>query len=314
MTAVKRLLLPALATLAVALISCRKPDGPPSVSGTIETDEVHVASRYGGRVEKLLAREGSELTNGQPIVELDAAELRAAHDQAAAELDEWLAGPRPQEKAAAKGDWQALVAEHEMAELDRKRADELRRNNTISPAEYDRAANRTATLEKSAAAARSRYDLLVAGTRPERIAMGRARLAQFDAQLREMRVVAPTNCVLEVLHVRVGDVLPPNRNLATLTLLDHLWVRVYVPQPWLGKIQLGQKVRVKTDAMPEKEFPGEVEQISRSAEFTPRNVQTAAERSRQVFAVKIRLPPETLRAGMSADVFFPGVPAEAKQP
>ncbi len=299
---------------ALALTGCRKPEASPVVSGTIEVDEVHVASRYGGRVEKLFARDGDSLTNGQVIAELEAAELRAMRARAVAEVDELVAGPRPQEKAAAKGDWQALVAEVDMAELDRKRGADLLKEKTISQSEYDRLASHALSIEKSAVAARSRYDLLVAGTRPERIAQAQARVAELDAQLREMRVVAPTNCVIEVLGVRVGDVVAPNREIATLLLTDHLWVRVYVPQPWLGLIQIRQKVRVQTDAFAGRDFTGEVEQIHRAAEFTPRNVQTPAERAKQVFAVKVRLPSEPLRAGMSADVYFSGVTNAAPSP
>ena len=52
-----------------------------------------------------------------------------------------------------------------------------------------------------------------------------------------------------------------------------------------------------------------LEQIARAAEFTPRNVQTADERIRQVFAIKVRLDnrEDKLRAGMAADVTFPNV-------
>ena len=264
-----------------------------------------MASRYGGRVEGLFAREGDLLTNGEPIVELEAAELRAMRAQAAATLDEWLAGPRPQEIIAASNDWQALVAELDLARLEDKRSRELMVSKVISETERDRTRSRVESLEKSAAAARSRFDLLLAGTRPERIAQARARLDELDAQLREMRIAAPTNCVLEVLGVKIGDVLSPNREIATLLLTDHLWVRVYVPQPWLGQIHVGQKVRVKADAFAEKEFEGIVEQVSRAAEFTPRNVQTPGERLKQVFGVKVRLPSPELRAGMSVDVIFP---------
>jgi multidrug resistance efflux pump len=106
----------------------------------------------------------------------------------------------------------------------------------------------------------------------------------------------------------VGDVLAPNREIATLILTQHLWVRVYVPGPWLGLIHLGEKVRVKVDSFPDQAFEGTVEQINRLAEFTPRNVQTVDERIKQVFGVKVRLNPnDPLRGGMSADVYFPGV-------
>jgi HlyD family secretion protein len=305
--AVQTKFLAALAALAVTSLSCKQKAGPPSVSGTIETDEVHVASRYGGRVEKILAWEGDVLTNGQVIAELDAAELRAQRDQAAALLGEWRAGPRAQEIDAARAEWEAVVAQLELANIEAKRAVELFAQKTISATERDQAVSRAAALEKSVAAARSRYELLLAGTRPERLAQAQARLAELDALLREMRVTAPTNGVLEVLSVKAGDVLAPNREVATLLLTGHTWVRVYVPQPWLGLIRLGQRVRVRVDSWPGKEFEGEVEQISRAAEFTPRNVQTPGERVKQVFGVKVRLADDALRAGMSADVLFPGV-------
>src|SRR5437763_7665911 len=105
-----------------------------------------------------------------------------------------------------------------------------------------------------------------------------------------MLISAPTNCVLEVLCVKIGDVLAPNREVATLLLTEHLWVRVYVPEPWLGLIQLNQTVKVRVDSFPGRDFDGRVEQISRIAEFTPRNTQTVAERIKQVFGVKVRLP------------------------
>jgi HlyD family secretion protein len=158
---------------------------------------------------------------------------------------------------------------------------------------------------------KARHELLVEGTRPERIAQARAQLAEIDAQVREMKIVAPTNSVLEVLNVKIGDVLPPNREVATLLLPQHLWVRVYVPETWLTVIKVGQPVTVQLGASRDREFGGTVEQINRQAEFTPRNVQTTEERIKQVFGVKIRLPSDTgqLRAGMTAEVVFPNVPA-----
>jgi multidrug resistance efflux pump len=310
--------------------------GSGSVSGIIELDEVHVASRYGGRVERIFAQEGDVLHAGQPIVELDAAELRARRDTAAALLAELEHGPRPAEIGAAKADWESLVAQFDFARAEDKRLQELFVEKTISETERDQAASRARALEQSAAAAKQRYELLVEGTRPERIAQARAELAEIDAQLWEMTVNAPKRSseselppqadrtvrpelrlpefVLEVLSVKVGDVLTPNREVATLLLPQHLWVRVYVPELWLGRIQLGQKVSVRTDSTGKREFIGVVEQINRQAEFTPRNVQTVDDRIRQVFGVKVRLPTDTgvLRAGMSVDVFFSNVPPRPK--
>ncbi|MEK7686216.1 MAG: efflux RND transporter periplasmic adaptor subunit [Verrucomicrobiota bacterium] len=296
--------------LAAAWYLQRGTSSPQHVSGTIETDETHVASRYGGRVAQILAAEGNLLHSGQVIMELEAPELAAQRAQTAALLEELVAGPRPEELLAAQHDWESMTAELEFARAEDKRTQDLFRQNTLSETERDRAASRARVLEKSVAAAKSRYDLLLAGTRPERIAQVKAQLAEIETRRSELRIVAPTNSILEVLHVKVGDVLAPNRAVATLLLPDHLWVRVYAPEPWLGFIKLGQAVKVRVDSFPEREFQGQVEQINRTAEFTPRNVQTVEERIKQVIGVKVRLPaPEgLLRAGMAAEVVFRDAP------
>lgn len=296
--------------LAAAITGCSPAPNSNSVSGTVETDEIRVASRYGGRVGKTLAQEGDGLSSGQTIVELDAAELPAQRQRLAAQLADVEAGPRQEEIATAKAEWEAQVAQLGLARLERRRADELFAQKTISETERDRAVTSELALEKNTAAAQSRHDLLLAGTRPGQIAQARAQLAELDAQLGEMKILAPTNCVLEVLNVKLGDVLAPNQPVATLLLTNHLWVRVFVPEPWLGHIKLGDAVQVRVDSFPGKDFAGAVEQIQRSAEFMPRNVQTVGERVKQVFGVKVRLDSADgqFRAGMAADVVFPNVP------
>jgi HlyD family secretion protein len=293
--------------LALLAGSCSQ-SAPTSVSGTVETDEVHVGSRYGGRVQKLFAQEGDSLTNGQMIAELDASELPSRRDRMAAQLAELEAGPRKEEIAAAKADWEAQLADLELARTNAIRSADLFAHNTISATERDQTVSRANLLEKTAAAAKSRYDLLLAGTRPEQIAQARAQLAELETQIAEMKIKAPSDSTLEVLSVKVGDVLASNQQVATL-LLPHLWARVYVPETWLAHIKIGDTAKVRVDGYPNKDFSGVVEQIARQAEFTPRNVQTAEERVKQVFGIKVRLdnPNGDLRAGMSVDVSFPGV-------
>jgi HlyD family secretion protein len=302
------LILAAVLTFNFLTTSCERGPGPDFVSGMIQTDEVRVASRYGGRVEKLFVEEGDSLKPGQLIAALGAGELQARRDRVAAQLAELEAGPRKEELAAAKAEWEAQVADLELARTNALRAEDLFAQKTVSATERDQTVTRANLQEKNAAVARSRYELLLAGTRPEQIAQVQAQLAELDSQVREMTIVAPSESVVEVLSVKVGDVLAPNQQVATL-LLPHLWARVFVPEPWLGHIKVGDAVKVRVDAFPGKDFPGTVEQINREAEFTPRNVQTVEERVKQVFGVKVRLDGSTgeLRAGMSADVRFAGV-------
>jgi HlyD family secretion protein len=278
----RHLLLALLVTLLLAGCSKR----PNAVSGTIEVDEVHVGPRMGGRVEKIFAQEGDRLRDGQPIVVLDAEELKARRDLAAAQIN------------TAQHDADSQEAQLQFLRDDAKRQQDLLRRHVVSPNDAEKADSAARAQEKNLEAAKMR------------VTQARAQLADIDAQLAEMQIVAPSDSVLEVLSVKVGDVLPPNREVATLLLPSHLWVRVYVPEPWLGKIKIGDHVKVRVDSFPGVDFDGVVEQVNRQAEFTPRNVQTVEDRIRQVFGVKIRLPnnDDRLRAGMAADVYFSNVP------
>lgn len=263
--------------------ACRKPSN--AVSGTIEVDEVHVAPRSGGRVEKIFAWEGDTLKAGTVIVQLEASELKARRDLAAAQIN------------TAQHDVEAQSAQLEFLRADAKRQQELLKSNTVSPNEAERAQSVAKAQEKNISAARARVEQAL------------AQLADMDAQMQEMKIVAPADSILEVLSVRVGDVIAANREVATLILPERLWVRVYVPEPWLGLIKLNESVQVRVDSHPDQVFSGVVEQVNRKAEFTPRNVQTVEDRIKQVFGVKVRLDnkEDKLRAGMSADIFFPNV-------
>jgi HlyD family secretion protein len=259
-----------------------------AVSGTIEVDEAHVGPRSSGRVEKIFVQEGDQLHEGQLIAQLEAPELRARRELARAQIDTAIRNAGAQE------------AQLEFLRANSIRESDLLKRKVVSPNEAEQADSAAKSQEKNLEAAHMQ------------VAQARAQLADIEAQLKEMEVLAPSDCIVEVLSVKVGDILVPpfSQEVATLLLTQHLWVRVYVPETWLGKIRLGEQVRVQVDSFPGKDFPGEVEQINRQAEFTPRNVQTVEDRIRQVFGVKIRLPSndDRLRAGMAADVYFPNVP------
>ena len=292
------------------------------VSGTIEADETLVGSKVGGRVTAVHAQEGDSLKKDQLIMEFDAAEMQARSDAQAAAvrnaeavLAELEHGPRAPEIEQALKNWQSLKANVDLARKNLVRTKELFESKVASTEDLDRDTLRLEAVEAQAAAAEESHRLLVEGTRPEKIAQARAdleqlraRLAEAETLLRETRIGAPSEATLEVLNVKVGDIVAPNRPVATLLLTAPLWVRVYVREDWLGYITVGDNVDVRVDAFPDQLFKGSVVQVDRKAEFTPRNVQTADERARQLFGVKIQLSfDRRLRAGMTAEATFPRV-------
>ena len=84
---------------------------------------------------------------------------------------------------------------------------------------------------------------------------------------------------------------------------SQLWVRVYVPEPQLGRVRVGQGAALTVDTYPKREFPGKVVEIRTQSEYTPRNVQTLDQRMDQVFGVKVEIAPAPeLKPGMAANV------------
>ena len=290
------------------------------VSGVIEADDIHVGSKVGGRVMKVVAREGQSVKAGDVLVLLEPdepkaslSESQASLRQVEARLTELQAGYRREEIDQAKADWLAAKAQHGNAEKLRQRMKDLVERQLIAPQEYDDARTKAEETEQRTMSARERYDLLLAGTRQEEIAQARAgveaaraRVRLLKTQLDETVVRSPVNAVVEVLDLEPGDMVGAGKPVATLLRTTSLWVRAYLPEKRLGHVQPGLTVRIRVDSFPRKDFSGTVRRIHRQAEFTPRNVQTTEERVLQVFQTEVIIddPEKILRPGMNADVFI----------
>ncbi len=267
-------------------------------------------------------------------------EIAAARAQAeAAKMNLELArnGPRRQEIDAARAELNAATAEYDVAKTSLARIEKLLGQGVVSQQDYDNAKANHDRAKARRDAAQERLELLEAGTRHEEIdraerqfrqaeetrkllergtrkediAAARAQLnrakaalQQIETQLGELEVRAPTDAFVDVLQVRPGDLINPNAPVATLIEVDRLWVRVYVPEPEKGFVQLETDVAIYVDSFPQEAFRGAIEHIAARGEFTPRNVQTREERTHQVFAVRVRLDNRSrkLSAGMAADV------------
>jgi multidrug resistance efflux pump len=325
-------------------------------SGTVEARNIRVGSKVGGRIDKILVREGDAVESGQLLITFDdrellaslaearaaaekaergfrpeeIAEARAAAAQAKAEYDQRKNGYRQEDIDAAKADVDRATADEVRTHLDFQRYDALAAKDLVSKQQRDTAeANWKMALAQKQnvqhkldelqrgyrpeeiAAAEARYHQTQAtlekyerGNRREDIAVAKAALAYDEARFREREVLAPAAATVEVLDVRPGDLIPPNTPIATLLERDQIYVRIYIPETDIGKVQLGQKAEIRVDSFPTQTFRGVVEQINQQAEFLPRNVQTREERVHQVFGVKVRIDDSSHRvlAGMAADV------------
>jgi multidrug resistance efflux pump len=280
----------------------RKPR-PLVLAGTLEARTVNVGSLVGGRVTRVFVDEGSRLEAGQLLVTLETetidrqiAEQQAAIQAARAELAKALAGPRREEISSA-----AAVAAND--ERDRRRMEALYHDGVIAKQVLDDATTKAKTSADN-------LRLLQKGTRPEDIAAARAQVEQQENRLSsllkqrsETEVRSPVSGVVQSFGLRPGDLVAPNQPVAEILEAGQLWVRVYVPETLLGLVRVGQSVRVRVDTFPNLWFKGHVASVSSQGEYTPRNVQTRAQRAEQVFGVKVLVDPDPrLKAGMAAEV------------
>jgi multidrug resistance efflux pump len=270
-------------------------------SGTIEVRDVQVGSLVGGRVAAILVEEGATVASRQPLVRFETdlldPQLREQEGRVAearARLALVIAGPRREELERAR-------AEADNAERDRQRLEHLLGEGIIGQQQYDEAATKARTTAEA-------YRQLERGSRAEDVAAARAAVTQAEQRLGYLReqkdetvVRAPRAGVIEVMALRPGDLVAANQPVATLLEPDQIWVRIYVPEPRLGLVRLGQRAAISVDTFPKRSFGGKIVEIRTRGEYTPRNIQTLEQRQDQVFGVKVQIDPvPELKAGMAA--------------
>ena len=322
--------------LALALVSCRAK--PPAdrirASGSVEATEVQVSGLVGGRLLELKVAEGDKVAAEQVLALLDTSDTQLAirraqaeRDQAAAQLALLRAGARPEElrqaeaqQKAAEADVSGAKDDLASAEADLARFETLLQNKSGSQKQRDDAATRrdlakarVKAAEERARAAREAWLRLDKGARIQEIDAAVARVAAVDAQIATLQkgeadatVKSPLAGLVTQKLADAGEILAPRTPIVNVVDLDHAWANIYVDEPLIPRVRLGQEATLFTDAGGNG-IKGKVTFISPKAEFTPRNVQTSEERSKLVYRIKVSVDN---RDG----VLKPGMPVEAEIP
>ena len=292
-----------LATAAFAYMREQRKPKPLVLAGTLEARTVNVGSLAGGRVVRVHVDEGNAVVAGQTLVTLETetidrqlAEQQAAIATTRAQLAKALAGPRDEEIRRA-----AAIAEND--ERERRRMSSLYSAGVIAKQMLDDATTKAKTSAED-------LRILKEGTRKEDIAAARAQVAQQERHLAtlmkqrdESVVISTVTGTVQSFGLRPGDIVAPNQTVAEILEPSQLWVRIYVPETLLGLVRVNMPVKIRVDTYPDVWFDGRVATVSSQGEYTPRNVQTRAQRAEQVFGVKVIANPDPrLKAGMAAEV------------
>ena len=226
----------------------------------------------------------------------------------------------PTQLAAAKANLSKAIADIDFAQKEFARRQELLQAEVLSQQRFDQAKNRlevarAAVAREQQAVASAEANLRQIQLAEDALKVQKQQLAVETERLNQMRIVldkytirSPCDCTVQTRLIRAGEYVTPGVGVATL--LDPLdkYVRIYIPVPDLGKVRVGDRVRLEPDAMPGELFPGEISFIEDIAQFTPKNIEVRSDRITQVFATKVRILDhvERLKPGMEGTVFLDG--------
>ncbi len=276
----------------------------------------------------------ADLEAGSRPEEIAAAE--ADVDRAQAMLDKLLAGSRPEEISAADAQVRTLNAQLDRAKSEYERCKRLYDSGVIAERELiaARTAYEAAVSSKDALSdqkkivvegprkedilqaraalrqAKEKLALVKEGPRKQTVEQARARMAQAESalslaetKLGYVELRSPVGGVVISKNVEPGEYVTPGSPVVTIGDMNNVFLRAYINEDDLGKVKTGGKVCVSTDTYPGKKYDGRISFIAQEAEFTPKNVQTAKERVKLVYRVKVAIPnPDMeLKPGMPAD-------------
>lgn len=326
------------------VVSRGLPEGLIQANGRIEGDHITIASKFAGRVQELLVREGATVRAGQVLVHLDDVQTRMRVEQARRGFEALESQVQSAHASLAVLNLEVPLAietadagiASARAAVDRARAveDEARRDvermrpliaeQAVSQQQLDQAEARWSVAKSELTAAQSGLtqavkELAQAELGWKRIRAKETEVAALERQrdqaeaalnevqsiLDDLTITAPTSGTITTRMVDTGEVVVAGTPLLELVDLDRLYLKVYVPEAQIGKLRLDLAARIYTDAFPDQPFDATVRYIASKAEFTPKEVQTPDERVKLIYAVKLYLKDNPDHR------LTPGLPADA---
>ncbi|MEO1248579.1 MAG: HlyD family efflux transporter periplasmic adaptor subunit [Pseudomonadota bacterium] len=291
-----RLSLPIIAIIAAAIAAAvgyfiwaeqaqtRLPEGIVSANGRIEADQLNVATKRAGRVVEVTVDEGDMVDAGQALARMDTAETEAQLKRAEAEV-------RRAERAKQQASATVIraLSQLEFAEIELRRAQDLHEKG-FTPTEFlDRRANELRAADAD-------YQVAVASVEEANAAIVAAmqEAERLAIVLEETVLTAPRRGRVQYRLAEPGEVLPAGGRVLTLLDLADIHMTVFLPSADAGLLEIGSEARLVLDPIPQYVVPARVSFVDAEAQFTPKAVETAEERAKLMFRIKLQIDPALL--------------------
>jgi HlyD family secretion protein len=292
----------AIASMLLAGLNFGSDDGNgfAKANGRIEVERVDVATKYAGRVAEIRVREGDDVVGGAVVAQMDVAELNAQLAAAKAAARRATEGI-----AKAQAEVALRVAEHKLSELELARITELENKKVASTADLDRRTAQHAIGEANLLGAKA-----AVGDANAAKDYADAQVSQLEVMIADMTLKAPVAGRIEYKLAQPGAVLAAGARVATILDLSEVYMSIFLPTGEVGRIALGAEARIVLDAAPRYVIPSTVSFVAAEAQFTPKTVETANEREKLMYRVKLQIAPELLnryrnhaKAGLTGEAY-----------
>lgn len=272
------------------------PEGIVAVNGRLELKRLDIATLYPGKVEEVLVNEGDSVTYNQVLARLSSAQSQAQLDASLAQKQ------RAQENVSrALAEIEARQQQAHIAKLEWDNAVKLRKDQLISASELER---RQATYHAAVAAVNTAQAAKAEAQAAVAQAQAQVNLAQ--SQYDDMQITAPKAGRVEYQVAEVGDVVGAGSKIVSILDPTDTYINVFLTSRQINQIKLGDDARIVIDGV-DAVFPAHITFVATHAQFTPKSVETAEERAKLMFKVKLQIPKETalqynkwLKGGMTA--------------
>jgi len=261
------------------------PEGFAKTHGRIEATRVTIAARAAGKLQEVLVREGETVEAGQVVARMDTRSLKAQLHKAEAQV---------QKARDAKNTARAVVAERksalEIASRNFARRKELLPSGGASKEEFDEAQSKMETAQASLDEASSQVIEAASA-----IDVALAEVDRLRVDVEDCALAAPVHGRIQYRLAEPGEVLAAGGRVLDLIDLTDVYMILYLPEEDAGRAAIGAEARVILDAHPHVIIPARVSYVAAEAQFTPKTVETATERQKLAFQVRVRSAPELIR-------------------
>ncbi len=262
------------------------PENIASGNGRIEATQVDIATRIPGRLQTFFVAEGDLIDAGNPVAEMDTAELQATLAAAQANLSQAVEGKRLAEAIVKQRESERRLARAELG-----RFESLVAKGHVSREQLDQARTAAETAEAAVQAAKVQIASAQAG-----IEAAKANIHKIETTIDDSHLNSPVGGRVLYRLAEPGEVLAAGGKVATVLDVTDVYLTIFLPTAQAGKVRVGSEARIILDALPDYVVPAQVSFVAAEAQFTPKAVETRTEREKLMFRVRMRINPELLDA------------------